>query len=302
MSEGVIGQLLNQPRTELAELYLGQGETLCAVIDQARQPDALARLYGLGQPLDPISLFVGTEFNALAQQGPIWVSGINTPELKAVVTDLCLERNAGICVVTNDQQQALQHARWLLKVNDGSGGQSLLNYYRPSLWAALATTSRQNLSWLTGAWAYVLSPAPKKLGQSAARWIAWHVGDKAALAPAETCFTLPTETAQLQRQLGLVYWVAEHYAAFGAPSQSELRGLTDNLSILIDHHITQGRHLLRLSKIVAGSILEERPQIMAILQSQELPFKKVEQLELLGVEPLNSAANVKDEWSQYGTW
>lgn len=303
MSDVMLEEFLSLPRIKTQELGASKpGQFLCFIIDQSRQQNTLARLYNLGQPLEQDNLYRTTEFAAMADQGPIWVSAPETTELKALAAQLCLEKNAGIALLTNDLEAARAHARWLLKVNDGSGGQSLLSYYRPALWAALAMTSSQNLAQLMGPWTSVFSPAPSHFGRSDGQWVAWHTEQQTNPTPAETNFKLPAETARLQRQLGWVYWVDEHHAAFGSPSQDQLPGIADNLSTLVAHRITQGRHLLRLSKIITGPPLDQGPQTMAILESKESPFKKVEQLELLGIESVNSAANVKDEWSHHGTW
>lgn len=302
MSQLMLEEFLSLPRLKTQELDAGKpGQFLCFIIDQSRQQDTLAQLYNLGQPIEQDNLYRTTEFAALAAQGPVWVSAPETPDLKALAAQLCVEKIAGIALLTNDLEAAKAHARWLLKVNDGSGGQSLLSYYRPALWAALAMTSSQNLARLMEPWTSVFSPAPSHFGRSDGQWIAWHAEPQPTPIPAATNFKLPTETARLQRRIGWVYWVDEHHSAFGYPSQEQLPGIADNLSILVAHRITQGRHLLRLSKIVAGPQLDQGQQTMAILESKELPYKKVERLELLGVEPVSSTTNIKDEWSRHGT-
>lgn len=281
MSVVMLDEFLSLPRSQSRDVSAGKpGQSLCFIIDQSRQQDTLARLYGLGHPLEQDNLFRNTEFSSMVDQGPIWVSAPETTELKALASQLCLEKNAGIALLTNDVAAAQAHARWLLKVNDGSGGQSLLSYYRPALWAALAMTSSQNLARLMGPWTSVFNPAPIHFGRLDGQWIAWHAEPQPSSNPAETYFKLPADTAKLQRRLGWVYWVDEHHAAFGSPSQDQLSGIADNLSILVAHRITQGRHLLRLSKIVVGPPLDQCPQTIAILESKNSPFKKVEQLEL----------------------
>ncbi|WP_339848105.1 DUF4123 domain-containing protein [uncultured Halopseudomonas sp.] len=288
MSDVMLEAFLSLPRLDTHSLITDKpGQSLCFIIDQSRQQNTLARLYDLGQPIDQDNLYRNTEFAAMADQGPIWVSAPETAELRLLAAQLCLEKNAGIALLTNNVAAAQAHARWLLKASDSSGGQSLLSYYRPALWAALAMTSSQNLVRLMGPWASVFSPAPMHFGHPEGQWIGWRTESQHSSSPAEPCFKLPADTARVQRQLGWVYWVDEHYSVFASPSQDQLPGIAHNLSTLVDHRIAQGRHLLRLSKIVAGPLLDQDPQAMVILESKDSSFKKVERLELFGVEPVS---------------
>ena len=287
MHQLTIDSFLDRARSEVQEIGAEHGDALCFIIDQARQPDALARLYGLGQPLEPTNLFLGTEFEALAEQGPIWIGGEITPELKALAADLCIERNAGICLVTSDVQQALTHARWLLKANDGSGGQSILSYYRAELWAALASTAGAKLSQLMGPWSAVLSPAPKQVRESSKRWIEWRLDADRPLAAKNTFFNLPPGCFVAQRLFARVYWVDEHFQNFGKPRGDSLHRIVANLTLLSDHQITQGRHLLRLSPLICGSLLQPRTDVQRVLESSGAAYFKVQQLERLpGSTPL----------------
>lgn len=303
MSDVILNEFLARPRVSNSGLSPRRaGQSLCFIIDQSRQPEALMRLYDLGQPIEQDNLFRSTEFESLTDKGPIWLSAPESSELKSLAAQLCLERHAGIALLTDDLPAALDHARWLLKVNDGSGGQSMLNYYRPSLWAALAITSGQHLGRLTGPWSSVFSPATRHFGGLPDQWIAWHSDTNSAPDNYQTRFNLPQGCAALQKRLGWVHWVDEQYPAFGSPSQNQLPGIADNLDTLVKHRITQGRHLLRLSQLVVGPPLDQITQAMAILQSKEASFRKVEQLERLDLEPISNTANVKDEWSHHGTW
>ena len=301
MREMTIESVLNRPRIEIQELGAAHSGALCFIIDQTRQPDALARLYGLGHPLEPTNLFIGTEFEALAEQGPIWVGGASTPELKALAADLCIERNAGLCLVTSDVQQALTHARWLLKANDGTGGQSILSYCRAELWAALASTAETISSQLMGPWSAILSPAPKHVSATSKRWIAWRAGTDSPSIPPSTRFNLPPECFVAQRTFAWVYWVDEHFQHFGRPQGESLQRIVANLTFLSAHRISQGRHLLKLNQLICGSLLQARPDVVGVLESEGAAFLKVQRLADLPVAPLNSAASAQDEWSHHGT-
>lgn len=277
--------LLTKPRTRLDTID-SPGQSLCFIIDQSRQPDALIRLYGLGHPLEQQQLFRGTQFEALADKGPIWVSAPETAELKTLAAELCQQRNAGICLLTSDVQQALEHARWLLKVNDGSGGQSLFSYYRPSVWAAVAIAAEHFPALLLGPWAQVFSPAPRHFGKSNGDWFAWHAEARPPTdTEYETHFTLPPDTAALQRRFGWLYWVDEEHEVFGFPDAAALPSLISNLELLTRHRIQQARHLRRLAELLAGPPLEHRADVMAILGSTQQAFQKTDQLKMLTGAP-----------------
>lgn len=296
-------RFLTQPRTTTNSVIKApQGQSICFIIDQSRQPRTLERLYGLGQPLEQDSLFRGTEFESLNDLGPIWLSAPESPELSQLAADLCLERNAGICVLTEDLQQAKEHARWLLKANDSSGGQSLLSYYRPSLWTAMALTSESQLRQLMGPWLSVFSPAPKHFGAGPSQWMGWCSERGVLAAERPTSFTLPEGGATTQRDIGWIYWVDEHHESFGEPSEEELDVIISNLAFLAEHRITQGRHLLRLGHLLSRAPLDVQPEVLKILAANEAPFVKVKKLETLPADSMIGAATGKEEWSHHGTW
>ena len=298
MSIMAMESLLSSPRIRLDDLD-SAGQSLCFIIDQSRQPEALERLYGLGHPLDQQNLFLRTEFAALADKGPIWISAPETAELKALAAELCQQRNAGICLLTRDVQQALKHARWLLKANDGSGGQSLLSYYRPSLWAALMTAAERPSAHLLGPWTSVFSSAPRHFGEGNGDWIAWPANQE-PLGPTAYAmhFNLPPATVARQRRFGWLYWLDEEYAAFGSPETQSLPCIIDNLELLTQHRIYQARHLRELAALLTGPPLEDRPDVMAILVSDQLAYQKTDQLKkLTAAAPLRE----QDNWNHHGT-
>src|SRR5690606_16192065 len=276
-----IESLLRRPRIRLEELLCPADQSLCFIIDQSRQPEALRRLYGLGQPLEQQNLFLGTEFAELADKGPIWVSAPETTELQALAAELCLQRNAGICLLTGNVQQAIAHARWLLKANDGSGGQSLLSYYRPSLWAALVTAETPSAQ-LMGPWTSVFSPAPRHFGAADGDWLAWP-GTEARPSPRapDGHFHRPPAAAARNRTLGWLYWLDDEYETFGTPAPESLPSMIGNLEVLGRHRIHQARHLRTLADLVTGPPLEGRPEAMAILASELLAHQKTDQLRTL---------------------
>ncbi len=76
-----------------------------------------------------------------------------------------------------------------------------------------------------------------------------------------------------------MYWVDEQYVAFGEPGDDRINEITENLDLFAQkNNIYEGDHLLKLASIVDGPLFETRPEAMAILQSREESFIKVEQL------------------------
>lgn len=148
------------------------GNGLYFIIDQTRQPEALTQLYNCGHAIEVEYLLYATEFEHLAESGPIWVSVQGSHELTQLCARLCQERQAGIAIRAQSHQLALTHARRLLKINDGSGGQSLATYYQPALWAALAMTIQGQRD-LFGPWSGVTSPALINLQKSQSGWLDW---------------------------------------------------------------------------------------------------------------------------------
>jgi hypothetical protein len=257
------------------------GLTLCFIIDRSRQPETMSRLYRIGEPLNSQGLFIATDFAEMAADGPLWLTAPWGSRLAAEATKLCEENFSGIALTTLDPVKALAHARWLLRANDDSGGQSLLSYHKPSLWAALAYTAGESSHQLFGPWRHVYTPAPRNFGQQRGNWLNWQPAPEPKWLGDVSAFNLPQDAPKTQEQLGWVYWIDEQYAAYNEPTDEELPNLVQNLSTLVDHNIYEGRHLLKLGQIANGPLLESQPQAMAILQSREESFIKVEQLKQL---------------------
>lgn len=284
MHEG-LKDFLVRPRGTLHEVLGGTGGGLLYfIIDQSRQPNALARLYGLGEELTPALLLDDTEYTALAASGPLWFGAPQGSALAQLGGQLCQERQAGIMLRADDSAQALAHARWMMKVNDGSGGQSLATYYLPSFWAALAmTVSEEARSHLMGPWRSVYSPAPSYLVPTSEQWSSWQREPLEAVPPPQEqgYFSLPERVMPTYHTLRWVYWLDEVKPAFGSPTAAQLPRLLDNLELLVQQGIYEGRHLLQLSELITGAALAEQANIMAILQSREEAFIKVEHLKAL---------------------
>ncbi|MGX5217719.1 DUF4123 domain-containing protein [Pseudomonas segetis] len=254
------------------------------IIDQGRQPDALERLYGVGQSWSPEYLLGNTEYSHLAASGPLWFSAEKGTELTALGMHLCKEKHAGIIISADDGQRAFAHAQWLIKVNDGSGGQSLASYYLPSFWAALAgAVSDTQSAELMGPWRSVYSSVPGYLDSQSDHWLSWHreTPESAQLPIENQLFNLPQKVMPNFRTLRWVYWIDEMYPAFGAPTEQQLPQIIDNLELLVQQGIYQGRHLVQLPELVSGQAVSGQANIMAILQSRNEAFVKVEHLKAL---------------------
>ncbi|CAI8904789.1 DUF4123 domain-containing protein [Pseudomonas serboccidentalis] len=271
-----LSALLAEPRYNFSDLPAAS-ESLCFIIDQGLQPQALSRLYRVGEPVVSQGLFFGTDF-AEIPEGPLWLVAPRGSKLAEEATKLCEEHFSGIAISTPDPEKALAHARWLLRANDGSGGQSLLSFHKPSLWAALAYTADKTFDQLLGCWSAVYSPAPKNFGEQRGPWLAW-IANKESTWPGDKApFNLPEAAAQVQARLGWLYWVDEEYTAFEEPSNDRLNDIADNLDLLLKSNIYEGDHLLKLGHAVNGPLFETQPEIMAILQSKDESFIKVDRL------------------------
>ncbi|MBC3268916.1 DUF4123 domain-containing protein [Pseudomonas sp. SWRI81] len=271
-----LSALLSEPRYNFSDLPV-TSESLCFIIDQGLQPDALGRLYRVGEPVVAHGLFVGTDLAEIPEE-PLWLVAPKGGKVAKVAAELCEERFSGIAISTPDPEKALAHARWLLRANDGSGGQSLLSFHKPSLWAALAYTADKAFDQLLGCWNAVYSPAPIHFGQERGRWLVWTTNGESTWSGDRAAFNLPEAAAKVQARLGWVYWVDEEYAAFNEPDDDRLNDIADNLDLLLKHNIYDGDHLLKLGPVVNGPLFETQLGIMAILQSKDESFIKVDRL------------------------
>lgn len=282
MHVNAMNALLAAPRYAFEQLPRdGSSQSLCFIIDRGLQPEAMSILYRIGEPMNSQPLFASTDLAELASEGPLWLVAPWGSRLAAEAARLCAENCSGIALTAEDPAQALAHARWLLKANDGSGGQSLLSYHKASLWAALVYTASNTAQELFGPWQHVYSPAPDHFGKQRGPWLAWSTDAEPHWQADNRAFNLPADTARVQARLGWVYWVDEQYTAFGEPKDEHLPAITENLDVLLEHQIYEGRHLLKLAPVVNGPLFKTRPQAMTVLQSKEESFIKVEQLQQL---------------------
>lgn len=252
-------------------------EPLHFILDPALYPDLISALTAQ-QAYTFEYLLLGTDFASRASRGPIWLSAQPHSELAEYCLQLCQQHHAGIVIAAADRQQALAHARWLLKVNDGSGGQSWLTYYQPALCAALlGTTDAASMSLLLGPWSALYAPSPQRTPGLSAGWLRWQA-EHPGQTPTGALLTLPPRTQPTYVTLRWLYWLDQEHAAFSQPDVKQLPALIDNLNLMLEHQITKCRHLLQLARLITHPCLASEPGVMAILRSTDAAFAKVEQL------------------------
>ena len=253
-------------------------QSLFFILDQQAVQDIQAQIFAADETVEPIQLYQGPDFEHLAESGPLWFSAPPGGALQHLGETLCQEQAAGIAVIAADGQAALAHARGLLQVNDGSGGQSLITYYRPDVWPALALTASEGLF---GPWHGVHSPAPRHIGAKPGQWLEWHADGAASSSSISARYSLTPSTQPTCRTLRWLYWVDGYYQAFNSPAPAQLPALLDNLELLVEHGINEGRWLVKLADLSSRGPLSEREAVMAVLRGKTEPFIKVEQLQAL---------------------
>lgn len=276
MSESILNALFAIPTCTLDALE--PVEALSFIIDQAIEPDALASLYQLGEPFEPTLLLKDTEFDALAWKGPFMFSAAFDSVLSEQAATLCLARRCGMVLAAANPDQATAHVRTLLKVNDGSGGQSLLSLGNPHLWAALVLTAGPGAPRLFGPISQVLTPVPAHLEVAEHPWYLWPAPTQQQVDRPQWPYNLPPGFQATARSLRLLYWLDGEHAIFGSPKGGEVVTAVANLETLIEHGMSEGRYLKQLHGQVNGPLLLDDAQAMAILRSDAKPCAKSEQL------------------------
>lgn len=259
----------------LTQAEPGPGDAAtCFVFDQTASPDLMGTLLAVsrGLPYQALPLLVGTGHMDRALEGPLWCevqahSGLSRLALYRAVQDA-----SGLVIETDDPRAAQQHARDLIYQHDGAGPW-FSSYYNPREWGALALTATPGLF---GPWRTVYSPAPKHIGNPRGPWLRWDApaqGD-----PLTPPYRRAADTYAVFRTLRWVYWLDKHFQAFGEPTSAQLPVLIDNLQLLASHGITEGFLLLELAALCQRGPLTGQPKVMAILQSQDIPFNQYERL------------------------
>lgn len=276
MSESILNALFATSTCTLNALE--PVEVLTFIIDQAIESDALASLYQLGEPFEPSLLLKDTEFDALAWKGPLCFGAKPSSVLAEQAAVLCLARRCGMVLAAPAPEQALAHVRTLLKVDDGSGGQSLLSLGNPHLWAALVLTAGPGAPRLFGPISQVLTPVPAYLEVAEHPWYLWPAPTQRQVDGPQRTYDLPPGFLATARTLRLLYWLDSEHAIFDSPKGGEVATAVANLETLIEHGMSEGRHLKQLHGHVNGPLLLDDAHAMAILRSDAKPSAKSEQL------------------------
>lgn len=272
-----ISALLRMPTIDLARFCNEQGGTVYFVIVQNLNPTALAQLYGLGEPFEPSLLWLNTPHSSQASTGPFgFVAQVGSARFD-LAASLCSETSCGIALAGNQPLAALEHLRSLVLAHDHRGGQSLLELGSPSLWAALALNAKASLTRLYGPLPWVLTPVPVSLRVSQQGWYRWARPD-CGHESAGGAFELPEAVGPAARTLRLLYWASSQHRHFQVADGAGLQALVSNLEVLIDHGITEGRHLVQLAGVARGTPLGASVSAMTLLRASERPFIKVQQL------------------------
>jgi hypothetical protein len=273
MHVGLI-DFIEQPRqTDIAQTSL----YLHFILDQALYPDLLKEL--TERQVSAFDyLLIGTDFASQANTGPVWISAQSDSTVANWCLQVCQHQHAGIVIAATDRERALKHARWLLKVYDGSGGQSWVTYYQPTLCAAMfSPIEPQAMALLMGPWSAVYAPSTNHIEGLLPGWLSWQTDHPSSIA-ATTLFTLSSRTEPAYSTLRWVYWIDEQHTAFNDPNVDQLPGLIDNLNLLQQYHIYESAHLLQLADLMVRTNLAAQPAAMSILRSADEAFDKVEQL------------------------
>lgn len=272
-------EFLQQQRVELSQA-VSDSDALYFVIDTVLQPTAAAQLYGVGEPIESRLLFLGTAFDSLAEYSPLWVKVAAGSEVARLAGALCFSEQAGIVLeASTTEEAAFQHAQRLLLMRSATAGESLARFYDPLFWSALAlTASGAQRAALFGPWRQVLTPAEPSDEE---RWLAWPNTD--ASAPTQAfAYPLPVSAEALDQHEDLrwYYWLCGHREVAPQPLSGErLPLLIDNLRLLANHDIQDGRHLLRLLPRLDRVPLGQQPNLMAVLNSDVPSYQKVQHLE-----------------------
>ncbi|WP_339451363.1 DUF4123 domain-containing protein [Pseudomonas sp. EA_5y_Pfl2_R50] len=253
--------------------------TLYGIIDSVRQPRALEKLYQQSGLNGVEKLFQDTPFAEMNDVSPIWLQLTPGSPSAAQAIELCRDNRAGILLNSREKPEtALLHARRLLRMNDPSHGDSLARYYDPAFWSALALTLPARP--LFGPWDSVYTPPAHSDDQ---HWRVWEQTEKVDASNGEQKYPLhlTSDTLIAFDEIRWWYWIRLRNAesAVGL-SDSQLSGVADNLQLLVDHGIEEGRHLERLLPNLNQGPLQARTDVMNVLSSDMPAFEKVQRLEV----------------------
>lgn len=273
-----LNDYLEQPGT--TEPWLDAGDrTLYCVLDQVRHPNALASLYQLPTAVDIVRLFQGTPFAELYEVSPLWVRVDAESAAAAELAELCRSNRSGILLTSRaDPESAVGHARRLLRMHSEAHGDALARFYDPAFWCALALTVSANT--LHGPWERVYTPPATP---SDPTWRIWSRVDEVEESSSEGGYPLRLEDSTLAAadDMRWWYWVRGREAeTVGQLPNERLPLVFDNLRLLVEHGIEEGRQLERLLPHLTQQPLRDHAERMQVLRSELPAFEKVQRLEV----------------------
>jgi hypothetical protein len=249
------------------------------IIDRVRQPKALQHLYQQDGVNGIERLFQGTTFSEMNDVSPLWLPIKPETALAAKAIELCRTNRSGIFLTCSAPPKiAFQHAQRLLRMNATTHGDSLARFYDPAFWSALAlTTCAQKLY---GPWQSVYTPPANPDDQM---WRTWQRPEGANETLNEEGYPLLLQDSTLaaSNEIRWWYWVrARQSESANEPGNDQLPIVLDNLNLLVEHGIDEGRHLERLLPHLSLQALQDSPEFMNVLRSDMPAFEKVQRLEV----------------------
>ena len=248
------------------------------IIDQVLRPDALEKLYQIDGSITARYIFGGTEYEELADIGPVWISSNGSSASGVAAATICHESLAGLAIYTPlPTESAFEHAQYLLTQHDHVYGESLCRYYDPRLWSALAL-SLPGLHALFGPWEKVSVPLPKS-GETTS-WLHWNNPIPKVLPVSCPPLASSSDTLALHREIRWHYWTMQYLHIFPVTVDSKnLPNIISNLQLLVDNGIHESRHLLRLLPHLPAEKLDTNSTAMSILKSSLSASQKIKALE-----------------------
>lgn len=193
------------------------------LVDGARYPNALARLYNRHEALEVEPLYFGTPWHPAADLGPLLVSAdADSALLRDIETDAELRASATVICSQAPGAAVVSHLRGFNRVADVTGGETLLRYADPLVaWFWLSSYSAEALGAVMGPiseW-HIAEPSAVSAQQESPRWRVFSHAAKPAdpqlrisiLGRAQ--LSALEQAGQLQLKGRLYRWLQQHRPA-----------------------------------------------------------------------------------------
>lgn len=253
--------------------------SLYCIIDSVRQPRAVEQLYQQDGISGVDRLFRNTPFAEMNDVSPLWLPLKPGSAVASKAIELCLNNRSGLLLTCSaTPEAAFLHAQRLLQMNCRRHGDALARYYDPAFWSALALTSSAQR--LYGPWESVFTPPAHPSDRA---WRIWDKPSKTIEVSEDDAYPLQLESSTLTaaEDTRWWYWVRAREAESASKLRDEqLSTVFDNLNLLVEKGIDEGRHLERLLPRLSQSPWQERLEIMSVLSSNLPAFEKIQRLEV----------------------